>query len=175
MEALDSTNKYYEDLRKIYVLLPQDLRGRWKVGNTDQLVTDPQKSRMAGANAQMEKLINKLLTDDLKDEYEAFKQENKQLNQMATRDNGQIHSQNIISISERNERRLRKEMANRIYRQFNENFKSANSDLSNITDKDKNRRANYVREADGTFERIKFDALSSGQDPKRTVVTAVAA
>ena len=175
LEALDSTNKYYEDLRKIYVLLPQDLRGRWKVGNTDQLVTDPQTSRMAGANVQMEKLINKLLTDDLKDEYEAFKQENKQLNQIATRDNGQIHSQNIIAISERNERRLRKEMANRIYRQFNENFKSANSDLSNITDQNKNLRANYVREADGTFERIKFDALLSGQKPKQTVVTAVAA
>lgn len=137
MEVLDSTNKYYEDLRKIYVLLPQDLRGRWKVGNTDQLVTDPQTSRMAGANVQMEKLINNLLTDDLKDEYEAFKRENKQLNQMATRDNGQIHSQNIIAISERNERRLRKEMANRIYRQFNENFKSANSEFSDITDQDK--------------------------------------
>lgn len=175
LEVLDSTNKYYEDLRKIYVLLPQDLRGRWKVGNTDQLVTDPQKIRMASANIQMEKLINKLLTDDLKDDYAAFQRENNRLNQMATRDNGQIHSQSIIAISERNDRRLRKEMANRIYRQFNENFKSTNSDSSNNTDLDKNRRANYVREADGSFERIKFDALSSGQEPQKTVVTAVAA
>ncbi|QYU57962.1 relaxase MobL [Weissella confusa] len=175
LEVLDSTNKYYEDLRKIYVLLPQDLRGRWKVGNTDQLVTDPQKSRMAVANIQMEKLINKLLTDDLKDDYAAFQRENNRLNQMTTRDNGQIHSQSIIAISERNDRRLRKEMANRIYRQFNENFKSSNSDSSNNTDLDKNRRSNYVREADGSFERIKFAALSSGQEPQKPVVTVVAA
>ncbi len=174
LETLDTSTKYYKDLLNIYLELPQDLRGRWKVGNTDQLVKDPQKSRMARANVQMEKLIDKLLTDDLKEDYAAFQRENNHLDQFVTSDNGQIHSQNIIAISERNERRLRKEMANRIYRQFNENFRIASSEISSDTDHKKGHRTNYARQGDGTFERIKDEAFQKAQEPEKAVVTSSA-
>ena len=41
---------------------------------------------------------------------------------MMRKDQGEIKNGKTQKISERNEKRLRKEMANRLYRQFNENF-----------------------------------------------------
>lgn len=143
LTQLDQAHKYTADLQKIYDVLPQDLRGRWKVGNTDTLVTDD-KSRMAPANRQMNTLIDKLLTHELKDDYQAFKTTAQKMDAMMTETHGQQH-QGQAKWSEMQDQRLRKELANGIYRQFNEQFKPG----SNQND-DK-----FHKQANGNFEKAK--------------------
>lgn len=143
LTQLDQAHKYTADLQKIYDVLPQDLRGRWKVGNTDTLVTDD-KSRMAPANHQMNTLIDKLLTHELKDDYQAFKETAQKMDTMMTETHGQQH-QDQAKWSEMQDQRLRKELANGIYRQFNEQFKPG----SNQND-DK-----FHKQANGNFEKAK--------------------
>ncbi|WP_165498725.1 MobP2 family relaxase [Weissella paramesenteroides] len=143
LTKLDQAHKYTPDLQKIYDVLPQDLRGRWKVGNTDKLVTDD-KSRMAPANRQMNTLIDKLLTHELKDDYQAFKTTAQKMDAIMTATHGQQH-QGQAKWSETQDQRLRKELANGIYRQFNEQFKPG----SNQND-DK-----FHKQANGNFEKAK--------------------
>ena len=121
LEKLDSTHRYTADLQKIFTVLPQDLCGRWKVGNTASLVTDD-ANRMALANRQMNHLINKLLTHELKDDYQAFQETARKMDAMMTETHGHQHK-GQLKWSETQDNRLRKELANGIYRQFNETFK----------------------------------------------------
>lgn len=124
LTKLDNSYKYKADLQEIFRALPQDLRGRWKVGNTDSLVTDD-KSRMGKANRHMNTLIDKLLSDELKDDYAAFKASTYKMDQMMKETYGEQHK-GQQKWSEMQDKRLRKELANGIYRQFNENFKEGN-------------------------------------------------
>jgi 2C-methyl-D-erythritol 2,4-cyclodiphosphate synthase len=143
LTQLDQAHKYTADLQKIYDVLPQDLRGRWKVGNTDTLVTDD-KSRMAPANHQMNTLIDKLLTHELKDDYQAFKETAQKMDTMMTETHGQQH-QDQAKWSEMQDQRLRKELANGIYRQFNEQFKPGSHENDD----------KFHKEANGNFEKAK--------------------
>ena len=143
LTKLDQAHKYTPDLQKIYDVLPQDLRGRWKVGNTDTLVTDD-KSRMAPANHQMNTLIDKLLTHELKDDYQAFKETAQKMDTMMTETHGQQH-QDQAKWSEMQDQRLRKELANGIYRQFNEQFQPGNHQNDD----------QFHKQASGNFEKAK--------------------
>ena len=143
LTKLDQTHKYTADLQKIYDVLPQDLRGRWKVGNTNKLVTDD-TSRMAPANRQMNGLIDKLLTHELKDDYQALQTTAKKMDDMMTETHGNQHK-GQEKWSEAQDKRLRKELANGIYRQFNEQFKAD----QNIND------GKFHKQAKGNFEKVK--------------------
>ena len=143
LTRLDRTHKYTADLQKIYDELPQDLRGRCKVGNTDTLVTDD-ISRMAPANRQMNGLIDKLLTHELKDDYQALQTKKKKMDDMMTETHGNQHK-GQEKWSEAQDKRLRKELANGIYRQFNEQF---NADQK-IND------GKFHKQAKGNFEKVK--------------------
>ena len=143
LTRLDRTHKYTADLQKIYDELPQDLRGRWKVGNTDTLVTDD-ISRMAPANRQMNGLIDKLLTHELKDDYQAFQSTAQKMDGMMAETHGNQHK-GQEKWSEAQDKRLRKELANGIYRQFNEQF---NADQK-IND------GKFHKQAKGNFEKVK--------------------
>lgn len=143
LTKLDRTHKYTADLQKIYDVLPQDLRGRWKVGNTDTLVTDD-ISRMAPANRQMNGLIDKLLTNELKDDYQAFQSTAQKMDGMMAETHGNQHK-GQEKWSETQDKRLRKELANGIYRQFNEQF---NADQK-IND------GKFHKQAKGNFEKVK--------------------
>ncbi|MDF8369687.1 IS110 family transposase [Weissella paramesenteroides] len=143
LTKLDQAHKYTPDLQKIYDVLPQDLRGRWKVGNTDTLVTDD-KSRMALANRQMNTLIDKLLTHELKDDYQAFKTTAQKMDAIMTATHGQQH-QGQAKWSETQDQRLRKELANGIYRQFNEQFKPGSHENDD----------KFHKQANSNFEKAK--------------------
>ena len=143
LTKLDQAHKYTPDLQKIYDILPQDLRGRWKVGNTDTLVTND-KSRMAPANRQMNTLIDKLLTHELKDDYQAFKTTAQKMDAIMTATHGQQH-QGQAKWSETQDQRLRKELANGIYRQFNEQFKPGSHENDD----------KFHKQANGNFEKAK--------------------
>lgn len=143
LTRLDRTHKYTSDLQKIYDELPQDLRGRWKVGNTDTLVTDD-TSRMAPANRQMNGLIDNLLTHELKDDYQAFQSTAQKMDGMMAETHGNQHK-GQEKWSEAQDKRLRKELANGICRQFNEQF---NADQK-IND------GKFHKQAKGNFEKVK--------------------
>lgn len=143
LTSLDRTHKYTANLQKIYDVLPQDLRGRWKVGNTDTLVTDD-TSRMAPANRQMNGLIDKLLTHELKYDYQEFLATTQKMDGMMAETHGNQHK-GQEKWSEAQDKRLRKELANGIYRQFNEQF---NADQK-IND------GKFHKQAKGNFEKVK--------------------
>lgn len=143
LTQLNQAHKYTADLQKIYDVLPQDLRGRWKVGNTDTLVTDD-TSRMAPANRQMNGLIDKLLTNELKDDYQEFRATAQKMDDMMAETHGNQHK-GQEKWSEAQDKRLRKELANGIYRQFNEQF---NTDQK-IND------GKFHKQAKGNFEKVK--------------------
>ena len=143
LTKLDRTHKYTADLQKIYDELPQDLRGRWKVGNTDTLVTDD-TSRMAPANRQMNGLIDKLLMNELKDDYQDFLATAQKMDGMMAETHGNQHK-GQEKWSEAQDKRPRKELANGIYRQFNEQL---NADQK-IND------GKFHKQAKGNFEKVK--------------------
>lgn len=149
LSKLDETHRYTDDLQKIFEVLPKDLRGRWKVGNTDSLVTDD-SSRMAPANRQMNQLIDKMLTHELKDDYQKFQATAQKMDGMMQETHGQQH-QGQLKWSEKQDNRLRKELANGIYRQFNENFKEPANDqqIKNKTDHP------FQKNKDGNFEKVR--------------------
>jgi len=152
---LDKTNKYVPDLQKIFEALPEDLRGRWKVGNTDRLVTDD-KSRMAPANRAMNDLLNKMFQDELKDDYQEFKNSTYRMDNLMTQTHGQQHK-GQAKWSEKQDDRLRKELANGIYRQFNENFKSENQKENTDNKLGQTKPTSFKKSEDGNFEKIRRD------------------
>jgi len=145
--SLDHGTKYVPDLKKIFEALPQDLRGRWKVGNTSQLVTD-EKSRMGPANRYMNVLVDKLLANELYDDYQAFREASLKVDDAMTKNHGlQHHGQ--AKWSDMQDARLRKEIANGIYRQFNETFTESNDEETKKFHKDKQGNFENIRRAHG--------------------------
>ncbi|APS41758.1 hypothetical protein FOL01_0899 [Weissella jogaejeotgali] len=173
LSKLDEIHRYTADLQKIFEVLPQDLRGRWKAGNTDSLVTDD-SSRMAPANRQMNQLISKMLEHELKDEYQAFQATAQKMDSMMTETHGQQH-QGQLKWSEKQDNRLRKELANAIYHQFNENFKENPNDQQRkiATDQpfQKDKRGNFekIRHANGIDNESKNNQQKNDGNKKRMV------
>ncbi|MGK4063516.1 MobP2 family relaxase [Weissella paramesenteroides] len=171
LSKLDEIHRYTADLQKIFEVLPQDLRGRWKAGNTDSLVTDD-SSRMAPANRQMNQLIDKMLTHELKDDYQAFQATAQKMDSMMTETHGQQH-QGQLKWSEKQDNRLRKELANGIYRQFNENFKDDpnGQQRKSATDqpfkKDKHGNFEKIRHANGIDNEPKNNQPKNDGNKKR--------
>ena len=141
--TLDETNKYLPDVKKIFEALPEDLRGRWKVGNTDRLVTD-ETSRMGPANRQMNALLDKLFADDLAEDYQAFRTASLKMDDLMAKNHGEQHK-GQAKWSDNQDDRLRKELANGIYRQFNETFKESNTEDTNDNKFHKSKRGNFEK------------------------------
>jgi hypothetical protein len=146
LSKLDETHRYTAELQKIFEVLPKDLRGRWKVGNTDSLVTDD-SSRMAPANRQMNQLIDKMLIHELKDDYQTFQETARKMDAIMTETHGHQHK-GQLKWSETQDNRLRKELANGIYRQFNETFKEKQPDNDAI-------KQPFQKAKKGNFEKIR--------------------
>lgn len=121
LKILDSDTKYLADLKEIYDVLPQHLRGRWKVGNVSDLMAQ-ETGVMADANNKVGQLVDKLLKDELKDEYAAYQLETEKGDDLQRNIHGE-QRQGQTSWSQQRDARLRKELANGIYREFNTSFK----------------------------------------------------
>lgn len=120
LTQLKQASRYRADLKDIYNVLPQDLLGRWKVGNTDVANTKP-NSRMALANSKMNALVDQLLKADLKEEYREFRKDAKAVDAMMEKAHGH-QNQGQELWSDTRDKRLRKEIANAIYREFNTGY-----------------------------------------------------
>jgi len=141
--TLDETNKYLPDVKKIFEALPEDLRGRWNVGHTDRLVTD-ETSRMGLANRQMNALLDKLFADDLADDYQAFRAASLKMDDLMAKNHGEQHK-GQPKWSDNQNNRLRKELANGIYRQFNETFREPSDEEAQGDKFHKSKRGNFEK------------------------------
>lgn len=102
------------------------------------------QSRRGTTSHQMNTLIDKLLTHELKDDYQAFKTTAQKMDAIMTATHGQQH-QGQAKRSETQDQRLRKELANGIYRQFNEQFKPGSHENDD----------KFHKQANGNFEKAK--------------------
>ncbi|MBZ5947956.1 IS110 family transposase [Leuconostoc gelidum subsp. gasicomitatum] len=103
---------YAKDIKQIYDALPQDMKGRWQVGNT-QLSSG--KGKMAKANQLTNELLDDLFAKELKPEYEGFKSLAQEYDVINIEDQGVMH-QGQRKWSENKEDELRKRLANQLYK-----------------------------------------------------------
>ncbi|MEE8831327.1 MAG: MobP2 family relaxase [Leuconostoc gelidum] len=107
------TAKYAQDIKNIYSALPQDMKGRWQVGNTT--LNSGKGGRMAHANQLTNELLDTIFSKDLKTEYRGFKSLTKQYDEINIKDKGVMHK-GQRKWSENKDNELRKRLANQLYR-----------------------------------------------------------
>lgn len=105
-------DRHTKAIKQIYDALPQDMKGRWQVGNA-QLTTG--KGKMAKANQLTNQLLDDLFAKDLKPEYESFKSLAQEYDAINIEDQGVMHK-GQRKWSENKEDELRKRLANQLYK-----------------------------------------------------------
>ncbi|GAK31595.1 hypothetical protein WOSG25_110730 [Weissella oryzae SG25] len=139
-ESLMSTDsKISAGLQRIWDQLPKDLAGKWQVGNSNfkfnldiaSSKSNSGMSKMLAANLQTAKLIDDIFEGPMAEMYGEFLSEAKKIDGLNVKDYGKGSGK--AKWSENRLERLKKEIANSIYREFNNSVK--NGDLK-ITDKE---------------------------------------
>lgn len=105
-------DRHAKAIKKIYDALPQDIKGRWQVGNT-QLSSG--KGKMAKANLLTDQLLDELFSKELKAEYEGFKSLAQEYDAINIEDQGVMHK-GQRKWSENKEDELKKRLANQLYK-----------------------------------------------------------
>ncbi|WP_227005696.1 relaxase MobL [Leuconostoc citreum] len=103
---------YAKAIKEIYDALPQDMRGRWQVGNTK--LTRGQ-GKMAKANQLTNTLLDAIFKNELKDEFSSFKSLAQEFDAINIEDQGVMHK-GQRKWSENKEDELRKRLANQLYK-----------------------------------------------------------
>lgn len=112
--ALDNllNDRHAKAIKQIYDALPQDMKGRWQVGNAHLTAG---KGRMAKANQLTNQLIDDLFEKELKPEYEGFKSLAQEYDAINIEDQGVMHK-GQHKWSKNKEDELRKRLANQLYK-----------------------------------------------------------
>ncbi|MGR8809730.1 MobP2 family relaxase [Leuconostoc citreum] len=105
-------DRHTKAIKQIYDALPQDMKGRWQVGNTHLTVG---KGKMAKANRLTNQLLDDLFAKELKPEYEGFKSLAQEYDAINIEDQGVMHK-GQRKWSENKEDELRKRLANQLYK-----------------------------------------------------------
>lgn len=105
-------DRHAKAIKQIYDALPQDMKGRWQVGNAHLTA---EKGKMAKANQLTNQLIDDLFAKELKTEYEGFKSLAQEYDAINIEDHGMIHK-GQRKWSENKEEELRKRLANQLYK-----------------------------------------------------------
>lgn len=105
-------DRHAKAIKQIYEALPQDMKGRWQVGNA-RLTAG--KGRMAKANQLTNQLLDDLLAKELKPEYEGFKSLAQEYDAINIEDQGVMHK-GQHKWSKNKEDELRKRLANQLYK-----------------------------------------------------------
>ncbi|KRN74779.1 hypothetical protein IV73_GL001055 [Weissella kandleri] len=126
-------------LQEIWEALPKDMAGKWMVGNADLNNLKP-NTKMFNAHKVMNEYIDKLFETDLKNEFNKFMNEAHRVDEFLLKDNGKTLYKNLYSTQRVS--KLKKQLANSIYREFNQQVKD-----EKISIEDKN-----LGESTSTFE-----------------------
>ncbi|MGR8861829.1 MobP2 family relaxase [Leuconostoc citreum] len=103
---------YAKAIKEIYDALPQDMRGRWQVGNTK--LTSGQ-GKMAKANQLTNTLLETIFKNELKEEFSSFKSLAQEFDAINIEDQG-VMQKGQRKWSENKEDELRKRLANQLYK-----------------------------------------------------------
>ncbi|MGO2317237.1 MAG: MobP2 family relaxase [Leuconostoc falkenbergense] len=105
-------DRHAKAIKQIYDALPQDMKGRWQVGNAHLTA---EKGKMAKANQLTNQLLDDLFAKELKTEYEGFKSLAQGYDAINIEDHGMMHK-GQRKWSENKEEGLRKRLANQLYK-----------------------------------------------------------
>lgn len=105
-------DRHAKAIKQIYDALPQDMKGRWQVGNAHLTAG---KGTMAKANQLTNQLLDDLFAKELKPEYEGFKTLAQEYDAINVEDQGVMHK-GQRKWSENKEDELRKCLANQLYK-----------------------------------------------------------
>lgn len=105
-------DRHAKAIKQIYEALPQDMKGRWQVGNAHLTAG---KGKMAKANQLTNQLLDDLFEKELKLEYEGFKSLAQEYDVINIEDQGVMHK-GQHKWSENKEDELRKRLANQLYK-----------------------------------------------------------
>ncbi|WP_349533757.1 MobP2 family relaxase [Leuconostoc citreum] len=105
-------DRHGKAIKQIYDALPQDMKGRWQVGNAHLTAG---KGKMAKANQLTNQLLDDLFAKELKPEYEGFKSLAREYDAINIEDQGVMHKEQR-KWSENKEDELRKRLVNQLYK-----------------------------------------------------------
>ncbi|MBS9337537.1 MobP2 family relaxase [Fructobacillus parabroussonetiae] len=105
-------DRHAKAIKQIYDALPQDMKGRWQVGNAHLTAG---KGKMAKANQLTNQLLDDLFEKELKPEYEGFKSLAQEYDVINIEEQGVMHK-GQRRWSENKEDELRKRLANQLYK-----------------------------------------------------------
>lgn len=105
-------DRHAKAIKQIYEALPQDMKGRWQVGNGHLTAG---KGKMAKANQLTNQLLDDLFAKELKPEYDDFKSLAQEYDAINIEDQGVMHKAQH-KWSENKEDELRKRLANQLYK-----------------------------------------------------------
>lgn len=105
-------DRHAKAIKQIYEALPQDMKGRWQVGNAHLTAG---KGKMAKANQLTNQLLDDLFDKELKPEYEGFKSLAQEYDAINIEDQGVMHKEQR-KWPENKEDELRKRLANQLYK-----------------------------------------------------------
>ncbi|WP_273710086.1 MobP2 family relaxase [Leuconostoc mesenteroides] len=134
-------DRHTKAIKQIYDALPQEMKGRWQVGNAHLMAG---KGKMAKANQLTNQLLDDLFDKELKPEYEGFKSLTQEYDVINIEDQGVMHK-GQHKWSENKEDELRKRLANQLYKylaqiedtSINDIDQQMSELLSHVTKRDK--------------------------------------
>ena len=150
-------DRHAKAIKQIYDALPQDMRGRWQVGNAHLTAG---KGKMLKANQLTNQLLDDLFDKELKPEYEGFKSLAQEYDAMNIEDQGVMHK-GQLKWSENKEEELRKRLANQLYKHLAQIEDTSINDidqqisklLSQVKQRDKSSNADKTKIASNPEEK----------------------
>ena len=151
-------DRHAKAIKKIYDALPQDMKGRWQVGNAHLTAG---KGKMAKANQLTNQLLDDLFDKELKPEYEGFKSLAQEYDAINIEDQGVMHK-GQRKWSENKEDELRKRLANQLYKHLAQIEDTSINDI----DQQMSELLSYVKKPDKGVNVDKTKILTSPQENK---------
>lgn len=151
-------DRHAKAIKKIYDALPQDMKGRWQVGNAHLTAG---KGKMAKANQLTNHLLDDLFEKELKPEYEGFKSLVQEYDVINIEEQGVMHK-GQRKWSENKEDELRKRLANQLYKHLAQIEDTSINDI----DQQMSELLSYVKKPDKDVDVDKTKILTSPQENK---------
>ncbi|APE76694.1 transposase [Leuconostoc mesenteroides subsp. jonggajibkimchii] len=151
-------DRHAKAIKQIYDALPQDMKGRWQVGNSK---LSSGKGKMAKANLLTDQLLDDLFSKELKPEYEGFKSLAQEYDAVNIEDQGVMHK-GQRKWSENKEDELRKRLANQLYKHLAQIEDTSINDI----DQQMSELLSHVkkRDKDGNVDRTKIASSPQGKN-----------
>ncbi|WP_349625721.1 MobP2 family relaxase [Leuconostoc citreum] len=151
-------DRHAKAIKQIYDALPQDMKGRWQVGNAHLTAG---KGKMAQANQLTNQLLDNLFDKEFKPEYEGFKSLAQEYDVINIEDQGVMHKRQH-KWSENKEDELRKRLANQLYKHLAQIEDTSINDI----DQQMSELLNYVkkRNKNGNTDKTKVSSSPQGKN-----------